>query len=101
MPEAITSDVCHKLRKEIFASIFPRWILMSVGGAFILAIVLLYKASGENKSGAADALKKAENNETKFTLEIQHVKEGQKRIERQLTAQDTILRRIDKKVNGD
>ncbi len=98
MPEAnVTNQDCHNFRREIWSSIFPRWVLMSIGGVFVTLFLVLYMLSGNNAVAAADAMKKAEIGEVK----LEHLKEGQNEIKGKLEAQQTILQRIDKKVNGD
>lgn len=98
MPEEhVTTATCHDMRTEIWASIFPRWILLSIGGAFVTLLLFLYLFSGKNAVAASDAMKKAEIGEVK----MEHLKEGQAEIKADLKAQHAILMRIDRRINGD
>lgn len=92
--EHITNERCSELRSRIYGMIFPRWILMSIGGAFMLAMILLYAMAGKNTVSASDAMKKAEIGEVR----MEHLKEGQVRIEGVLIEQQKLLGRIDKKL---
>ncbi len=98
MPEeSVTVKDCRALRDKIYGMIFPRWVLMSIGGVFITLFLVLYMLNGKNAVAASDAMKKAEIGEVR----MEHLKEGQTEIKDRLTAQQTILQRIDRKVNGD
>ena len=104
MPEThVTGSMCHTLRTEIYGMIFPRWalllVIVLVGGM----LATLYAATANNAKASADSLKKAENNDTKFTIEDVHQKETLGRIETELGKQRELLTKIDKKIpdNGD
>lgn len=101
MPEeSITSSVCHKLRTEIYSMIFPRWALLLIIMLVAGMLGTLYTLNGRTTVAAANAMKRAELVDMKFTVEIEHLKSGQKEIKNDLKEQRAILQRIDRSVNG-
>lgn len=99
--EHITNAVCHTYREEMYRAIFPRWALLLVILLVAGMIATLYAMNGKSSVAAADALKKAENNDTKFSIEIKHTNAGVARLEIQFATQQKLLIKIDKKIPDD
>ena len=85
----VTGGQCHTLRSEIFAQMFPRWVLIIIGGGIIGAIVFLGKGQFDVRSDVAV-----------IRAEMLHVKEAQADASEERKEQAELLRRIDKAVNG-
>ena len=97
----VTAESCPELRTSIYSMIFPRWLLILVIALVGTLIGVGYTLVGRNGVATAEAMKKAENNDTKFSLQIEPTKETLVRIETQLGDQQKLLIAIDKKLpNG-
>ena len=101
--EAITTDLCQSFREKLYTMIFPRWALIILGSVIFGLIYILYAGNTTSASVAAEAMDKAKDNDTKFTLKIEHTNQGLTRLEGQFAEQQKLLIKIDKKIpdNGD
>ncbi len=96
--DSVTIDSCHELREKIYSMIFPRWMLISIGGVIVVVLLTLYTLNGRTTVAAADAMKKAELIQGTQEIENKHIKESIDRIETAQIAQQKLLVAIDKKL---
>jgi len=95
MSDTIKIEACQSFREKIYTMIFPRWaliILIAIGAGSIGTIYMLNRQATKDADDAMDRTKIID-------IEIEYLKEGQDRIHEQLTAQQTLLIKIDKKVD--
>jgi len=96
MSENVKTDACQSFREKIYTMIFPRWaliILIAIGAGSIGTMYMLNRQASKEADNAMGRTKIID-------VEIEHLKDGQRQIQSQLSRQQTLLIAIDKKVVG-
>ena len=85
----VNGHSCHEMRTELWDAIFPRWVLIIIGGGLIACVAYLMKDMATVKADAAV-----------IRVEIIHVEQTQADEAIARREMRTMLHRIDKAVYG-
>lgn len=85
----VNGKSCHSMRSEIWAEIFPRWVLVLIGGSIIAAVVFIGRGMFALQAEAAV-----------IRVDVAHVKAAQAEQKQDMKEYGATLHRIERAVNG-